>query len=238
MNKNNKNIKNLIIAHKGIYNNLNIPENSKKAFQRALERKLPIELDIHLTKDNRLVVFHDTNLQRMTGKNKQIRKCSYQELKTLNLLNTKEKIPLLKDILTLVNGKVLIDIEIKDDKRLLTTNKLLTNILDHYNGPFLIQSFYPKYIFWFKKYRPNYTRGLLITNTKKFCYQFIDSKFFLKKLKPDFIAYNKHIIACSKVQKIRKSGISIFAWTIKTKKEKITAQQYADSLISEYLNND
>ena len=53
---------NKIIAHRGIFNNLNIPENSIKSFKKALRLGYPIELDVHLTKDNILVVFHDHNL--------------------------------------------------------------------------------------------------------------------------------------------------------------------------------
>ena len=135
----NINIKNKIFAHRGMHNNLNIPENSIKAFKRSLDKNIPIELDIHLTKDNKLVVFHDNNLKRMTGINKLIRKCNYEELSKLKLLDTDEKIPLFIDVLNLINGKVLINIEIKDDKRLQTTIELLIALLDKYKGSFIIQ---------------------------------------------------------------------------------------------------
>ena len=69
----------IFIAHRGIYNNLNIPENSMKSFKRAINSNVSIELDIHLTKDNKLVVFHDDNLIRMTGTYKKIRKCIRKE---------------------------------------------------------------------------------------------------------------------------------------------------------------
>ena len=60
-------MKNKIIAHRGVFNNIDIPENSMKAFKKALKLNYPIELDIQLTKDNILVVLHDHTLQRMTG---------------------------------------------------------------------------------------------------------------------------------------------------------------------------
>ena len=60
---------NMIIAHRGIHNNKDIPENSIPAFKKALEKNLPIELDVHLTKDNVVVVFHDSIIKRMTGAN-------------------------------------------------------------------------------------------------------------------------------------------------------------------------
>ena len=118
--------KNSIIAHRGIHDNKLVPENSLKAFKLALETKLTIELDIHLTKDNQLVVFHDDNLKRMTNVNCIIEKLTLSEIKKLNLLNTDEKIPTLEEVLKLVNGKVLIDIEIKVNKHV---KKIVKNLL-------------------------------------------------------------------------------------------------------------
>lgn len=228
------NLAGLSFAHRGIHNNLNIPENSMKAFKRAIEKHTPIELDIHLTKDNKIVVFHDSNLKRMTGINKRIKNCTYSELYQINLLNTEEKIPLLEDVLLLINGKVLLDIEIKDDKRMKTTIKLLIKLLDNYNGNFIIQSFHLKYLYYLKNKRKNYVIGLLSTSIS--CrFKMVDSKTNLKLLKPIFIAYSKNIVHCNRIQEIRKNGIYIFAWTIKTKKEIQELYKYADSLISEYF---
>lgn len=223
-----------LIAHRGIHNNLNVPENSIKSFKRAIDKNIPIELDIHLTRDDKLVVFHDDNLMRMTGTYKKIRNCNYDEINKLYLLNTEEKIPLLSDVLNLVCGKVLIDIEIKDDKRGNKTCKELVKLLDYYDGKFIIQSFYPKYIVWFRKYRPKYKRGLLITNAKGFCYNIMDSKIVLNTIKPNFIAYNKNIISCKKVQKYRNNTF-IISWTIKNKKDFKEAKKYSDSIITEYF---
>ena len=55
------------IAHRGMFDNKKIPENSIKAFKKALKYNYSIELDVQLTKDNILVVFHDENLKRMTN---------------------------------------------------------------------------------------------------------------------------------------------------------------------------
>ena len=132
---------NKIIAHRGIYNNINIPENSIPAFKRALKLNYPIELDVNITKDNVLVVFHDNNLLRMTGVNKNINDVTYKEIKELSLLNTKEKIPTLSEVLNLTKGKVMLLIEIKkSNKYKILTNKLI-NILNNYKCQYIIQSF-------------------------------------------------------------------------------------------------
>ena len=134
----------------------------------------------------------------------------------------------------LVNGKVLIDIEIKDDKRINKTCKNLVKLLDGYNGLVLIQSFHPKYISWLKKVRPKYICGLLITNAKGFCYNIMDSKILLDIVKPDFIAYSKNIVSCRRVQELRKK-IEIISWTIKSREEFEEAKKYSDSIITEYF---
>ena len=107
---------NLIIAHRGVHDNKSTPENSIKAFYKAVIKKYPIELDIQLTKDNEIVVFHDKNLKRMTGLDKDVEDLTLDEIKKLKLLDTREHIPRLDEVLKLVNGKVLIDIEIKPCK--------------------------------------------------------------------------------------------------------------------------
>lgn len=59
-------INNLKISHRGLWDE-EAPENSLKAFKRSIEENVAIELDVHLLKDKNLVVFHDDNLNRMTG---------------------------------------------------------------------------------------------------------------------------------------------------------------------------
>ena len=69
------------IAHRGLFDNESeAPENSIPAFQRAVQQGYGIELDVQLTTDNRLVVFHDETLQRMCGFDKKLTDCSYDEL--------------------------------------------------------------------------------------------------------------------------------------------------------------
>ena len=105
----------MIVAHRGYWDKY-VPENSMTAFIRCVERKIPIELDVHLTKDNKVVVFHDYDLFRMTGINKKIEETNYEEIKTCNLKKSYEKIPLLEDVLKKVNNRVLILIELKNKK--------------------------------------------------------------------------------------------------------------------------
>ena len=105
-----------LIAHRGWHDIKNgIPENSIIAFKKAMANNLIIELDVHVLKDGQVVVFHDENLKRMTGIDKNIREFVYEDLKKLRLNNTDEKIPLLKEVLELIDGIVPVIIELKYD---------------------------------------------------------------------------------------------------------------------------
>lgn len=110
-------LKDLKIAHRGLFDNKKIPENSLLAFRRAISFHIPFELDIQLTKDNVIIVFHDINLKRMCGVDKYICDMTYDEIRKFSLLSTKEKIPTFREVLELTNGSVLLDIEIKKTNR-------------------------------------------------------------------------------------------------------------------------
>ena len=148
-----------IIAHRGIHDNKETPENSLKAFAKALNRNIPIELDVQLTKDNIIVVFHDYSLFRMTGKKAYLQDLTYNELQELYLLDTKEKIPTLKEVLDLIQGKVLIDIEVKNSNSIDKLCRILKEELFNYNN-YILKSFHPLIVRKLKKLFPNKVRKL------------------------------------------------------------------------------
>ena len=153
-------------AHRGLYDNEHgIPENSMAAFRRAVDKGYGIELDVHLTADNQLVVFHDDTLTRMCGMNKKISSFLYSDLMQLRLLGTAEGIPLFKDVLELIDGKVPLIIELKVDgsnQNLLCP--LVWQLLSRYKGDYCIESFHPFVLQWFKRHEPQVVRGQLSCN--------------------------------------------------------------------------
>lgn len=235
-------LKENIIAHRGLHNiNLGIPENSLLAFQKAIDNNYTIELDIHILKDNTVVVFHDDNLNRMTGIDKKIKNTTYNELSKLNLQNTSEKIPTLSQVLSLIDSKVPIIIEFKTDAKLGLLEKEAMKILANYKGPFAIKSFSPICIYYFKKHYPNIIRGQL-------SYNYDDSKFgfivnnLLKNMafnfitKPDFISYKASDISNKKLIKLKQKYI-VLGWTIKSKEQYVKYKNKFDNLICENMQN-
>ena len=235
MNKDLDFLKSNIIAHRGAFNNKDIPENSIKAFEKAIEKNYIIELDVHILKDNTIVVYHDDNVKRLTGVDKSIIDFNYSQLKELSLLNTKYKIPRLIDVLELVNSKVPIIIEIKFDRKTGVLEKELVKILDNYKGKFAVKSFNIFSVKWFKKNRPNYVRGFLINYNYHILKEvFISNMFLLGVSKPDFLSVNYKFYNKKKITKLRDKLI-LLAWTIKNKETYELVKNSFDNLICENI---
>ena len=220
-----------IYAHRGLFDNKKIVENTISAFKKALLDNLNIELDIRVTKDNKIIVFHDDNIKRLTGIDRLVKDMTYDELSKVNLLNTTDKIPLLEDVLKLVNNRVTLLIELKENFNsniLKEFNKLLLD----YNGKVLLQSFnaliLEKMALTSLK---RYKMGILLTNDyngfKRSLYDVFTYKYLIKQKYISFISSPKELVL--KVKNI--SNKELFIWTIKTKEEFIEYKKYSNNLI-------
>lgn len=231
------------IAHRGLHNSFSIPENSIKAFEAAIEKNYPIELDIHLLADGELAVFHDKNLKRMTGISGLISEQSSLTIKKFKLLETDQFIPLIDEAFELINGKVPILIEIKNDGAVGELEQNLFNKLSSYSGEYAVQSFNPFVMSWFKKNASHIIRGQLSTDFKYENLEFY-KKFLLRYLlmnwasSPHFVGYDIRCLpSFFPVTIMRKVfGVPFVAWTIRTEEEKIKALKYADNIIFENIH--
>lgn len=215
------------IAHRGLFDQAEAPENSMEAFRRAVDGGYGIELDVQLTADDRLVVFHDESLKRMCGVARKLWKCSYRELDQYHLLDTQEKIPLLQDVLKMVGGRVPLIIEIKREGNGIRTAEALSRHLNEYQGDCCVESFDPRILYWFRKHDPKILRGQLSTNfwlheKKRPWYV----KMFMTNLltnfyaKPDFIAYNYKYANQLSLQICRcLYHTELVAWTVRSPEE-------------------
>ena len=240
MNKDLSFLKENIIAHRGMHNiKKGVPENSIKAFKEAIKNNYLIELDVHLLKDNTIVVFHDDNLKRMTGIDKKIKDTTYEEVKKLKLQNTICTIPTLEETLKIVNGKVPLIIELKTDRKTGLLEKELVKVLKDYKGKYAVKSFNPKTVYWFKKNYPSIIRGQLATgkksNKNKIKNYMLKSMVLNKITKPDFISYDIKSVPNKILNKYKNKKI-ILTWTIKNKKDLEKAKKYCDNYICENID--
>ena len=212
--------KNRFIAHRGLHKNKIIPENSMLAFKAAIEKNYAIEFDINITKDNQIVVFHDDDLNRLCNKKKNIEDVSYDFLKDLNLYESNEKIPLLKELLDEVAGKIPLIIEIKKHKNIGLLENILLEMLKEYKGEYFICSFEKDILLWLEKNKPKEIRGLIFESLpikfKKYEKTVFLYKYF--KSKADFISLEDKLIDSSIYDFCKKKELDILVWTIKDKK--------------------
>ena len=184
-------------AHRGLHDNLwGVPENSLPAFQAAVDKGYGIELDVHLTADNELVVHHDDTLYRMCHVERDIKDMTLKEIRQYTLLGTKEKIPTLQEVLELVGGRVPLLIELKTESH--TCDRLcriLSKTMRSYSGNYILESFNPLALRWFRKNEPQILRSQLSCNFFKekphcdlvlFMITVLGSNFLSR---PDFISY-------------------------------------------------
>ncbi|MBE6546852.1 MAG: glycerophosphodiester phosphodiesterase [Ruminococcaceae bacterium] len=214
-------------AHRGLWGN-GIPENSLSAFAEAVQRGYGIELDLQLSKDRVLMVFHDDTLNRLCGVSGRIGEMTCAELKRLRLVGTDETIPTLSEVLALVRGRVPLMIEIKGERTDPVLCRRAVHLLDAYMGPFCIVSFSPLILRWFKHYRPTYARGQLVTRITKHqrkgsrLISLLLSHVLLNVLsRPDFLSVNERYRRrpvyrfCLRILRI-----PCFAWTVRAKQDR------------------
>ena len=100
-----------LLIHRGLAKE-NFKENTISSFKYCFRKNYGIETDIHFTKDNKIICFHDFNLKNKFKINKAIKKTNYQELLKISK-NKKKPIPLLKDLIKLSKNKKFLMLEIK-----------------------------------------------------------------------------------------------------------------------------
>lgn len=184
-------------AHRGLHSkDKSIPENSLSAFSLAVEKGYGIELDVILSKDGEVMVFHDDTLERICGVSGIVEEHTLKELKKMKLCNTEEEIPTFQEVLNIVNGKVPIIIEIKSGKRNKELSEKVLKIVKDYTGTYCIESFNPFIVSWFRKNEPQIMRGQLVMESKEYenvpkWMGFVMSNALANVIsRPNFIAYS------------------------------------------------
>ena len=218
------------IAHRGYFdNNSPAPENSLAAFQRAIDHGYAIELDTQISADGTVWVLHDKNLLRSSGVDRDINKMTDAEIAKCTLFGTNEKVPTFAEVLKLIDGKVPLLVEIKGeaDDDVKAISKATAELLDTYKGAYIIQSFNPFAVQWFRENRPNVVRGQLAMDFIKhgegqsFPIRFALTAMLTNVLsRPNFIAYqlsDSSQITFATMKTL--TGVDCFAWTLKSQAE-------------------
>ena len=227
-------------AHRGLHtNNSVVPENSLAAFRRAREAGYGVELDVQFTADRQIVVFHDNTLTRMCGVDRRVDELTYEQLRQLRLMDSDQYIPLLSEVLEVLDGAPLL-CEFKPMRTYTDTALCAATLplLRGYKGLWFVESFNPFMIRWFRKNAPDVIRGIL---SKRFEEGEVEP--ILRKplsalmanflCRPDFIAYQHSDRTQPVFRLCRLLGAMTVAWTIRSQAEETAAGSHFDTIIFE-----
>ena len=196
------------LIHRGIVNK-KYKENLLNSFKQSFKKGFGIETDIHATKDNKFVCYHDFTLTRIFKKKQSVKNLTYQKLKEISLKQNKP-ITLLQDLLKISKNKFYLFIEIKPKFTTKLLKKLINETSKYSKCVFI--SFKHQNIFNLLKLNKKTKVGLSFsppTTVKS-----IVKKSIIKNI--DCLILDKSYIKNNKIQKL---NIKKYFYTIKNNSE-------------------
>lgn len=223
-------------AHRGLHDGTRA-ENSLSAFAAAADAGYAIELDVRLSSDGELVVFHDDTLERVTGAVGRVDSRTAAELSKINLSGTSDTVPTLREVLDLVGGRVPLLVEIKEAVFKYGVTEKTARVLADYDGEYVIESFNPLAVARYRKLVPSAVCGLLCDNyfkdkNMRTLTNFIAQNMMLNCVcRPDFIAYDHREWKNAPLTLIRRlfPKTPLLCWTLRSKDEEKAAEQHGFS---------
>ncbi|QDC11344.1 phosphodiesterase [Oceanicola sp. D3] len=235
------------IAHRGYHDRAaGRVENSRAAFAAAIEAGYGIELDIQPSKDGVPMVFHDYALSRLTGETGPVAQRTAEELGQIMLTDGGEGIPTLAEVLALVDGRVPLLIEVKDQDGAYGENvgaleAATAAALEGYAGEVALMSFNPHSVAALASLAPEIPRGL---TTEAFTanpspslpdHGFPETAFLqeLARIGASFISHQFTDLAAAPVTAAGRNGYAILCWTIRSAAEEAEARKIAANVTFE-----
>lgn len=238
------------LAHRGLFVwPTPLPENSLPAFQRAMDFGFGMECDARLMKDKSVVVFHDEDLKRLCQDSRKMNQINKADLSELKWKGTFFSPPTLDELLELVRGQAPIMIELKSfdhdgfhqDFKL---EKEVLKLLETYDGAVALKSFNPHSVSYLKDHAPPWIPvGFLsccyekdgdfpfLPSQEATSYQNLTHP-LIPKL--DFVSYGIEDLTQNHVQLLKKLGIPLFTWTIRTKAQFLKAKAWSQNVVFEW----
>jgi glycerophosphoryl diester phosphodiesterase len=220
----------LKIGHRGAKGHA--AENTLASFLLALESGADgIELDVHVCATGELVVIHDFTVDRTTNGTGEVHKLSLAELKRLRI-EDKHSIPMLDEVLALVNRKCLVNIEMKGRH----TAKPVADFVDKYvkergwsYDDFIVSSFQREELLIMSEINKNIHLGILTQASVTQAWEWAQ-EFSAKAIHPHYT-----LLTESNVKKAQQAGLKVYTWTINEPEDIARIKSYhVDGIISDY----
>ena len=231
------------IAHRGLHDHARrIAENSATAFAAAIAQNYAIECDLQINREGEAVVFHDETLNRMTGIRGALYTRTVEALKRIRLLGSADRIQTLGELLSQVQGKVPLYIELKSHwNGDISLAQRALGVLATYSGPYALMSFDPDLVEAVRLLSPNTVRGIVADRVTGRCYAALPfaRRLALRRMEhigrshPHFVSYYFRDLPFAPVSAHRATGHPVISWTIRSEAEAIQARHYSDQITFE-----
>jgi glycerophosphoryl diester phosphodiesterase len=234
------------VAHRGFHDPAaGRIENTASAIAAAAERGFAIEIDVHLSADGAVFVFHDETLDRLTTGTGDVHAMSMDALRAVPFRDTGDRIPGLRDVLGIVAGRVPLVIEVKSRFAGLQTDlaEAVADTLTGYAGPVAVMSFDPRILADFARIAPGLTRGIVADDAAEAEeYGAFDaaqraelaSLAHLSWSRPQFVAYWVKLLPNDVSRRVRELlHLPLLTWTVRSQDDVAAARAHADQMIFE-----
>jgi glycerophosphoryl diester phosphodiesterase len=223
-------------AHRGLHGS-GVPENSLAAASGAIAAGLGIECDVQRSSDGQAMVFHDWELDRLTGETGPVVQRTATQLSAIALSGSDgERIPTLRELLALVRGQVplLIEVKSKRERRPQPLCMAVRRALEGYAGKVSVMSFDPRVSRWFAEHAPHIVRGLVVTEeNERTLTGAVRRHLWLWHARPDFLAYDVRDLPSGFAAVQRQRGLPVLTWTVRSAELRERAAKHADAPIAE-----
>jgi len=214
------------IAHRGLHDRAGgRPENTLAAFARCCELGFAAELDLRLSRDGEVVVFHDRSLRRLTGRSGRVEDRTAAQLGALRIHGTEERVPLLCEVLELVEGRVPLLLELKPQALGPALERAVLRALHGYRGEVAIQSFKRRTLYHLDRSETPHAVGHLwrrLTVRRSV-------------VPPAFYGCDVRALPIGAVCRLRAAGAVVLAWTVRSPEEARAALDHVDNYIFEHF---
>lgn len=221
------------IAHRGYHDaSRGRPENSLAAFEAAIAAGYAVECDLHLSADDVPVVFHDDDLQRLTGAEGCVRDRCADDLGRLRLLGSREWVPTLDETLQLVGGRVPLLVELKHiPGRDAGLAALVVERLRHYDGAVALMSFDAGLLAAVKAAGADLPRGLVAEGDWRSAATQLRT---ILRIGVDFVSYAVDDLPTpAPLAASHLLGIPLIVWTVCTPEQRARARRWSDQITFE-----
>lgn len=233
------------VAHRGLHDKTaGVVENTLPAIEAAIHHDFAVEVDLQLSGDGEVMVFHDYTLDRLTHDTGPLAERNLIELEHVLLKDSQAHIPTLGELLFFVAGRAPLFLEVKS--RFDGAPHTLARTVDHladYDGPVALMSFDPAVVAAGHDLFPGRPIGIVaevfgdheewapLSAFDKYQYSNLNHAYATR---PDFIAYNvRHLpsVACETLR--RQCSLPLLTWTVRDEAQRLVASKHADQMIFE-----